>query len=171
MRRKIIYCPLCRGSFESKKIEPDEDLRLVCFDCGYVHYQNPTPTVLAIIEKKGKLLLVKRQRDPYKDYWDLPGGFLEIGQNLEEALRAEIREELGVGMKSATYFKSSVSFYKTKHGVENIVGVAFKVKVDSHDFMPGSDALEVLFFEKDNLPQITPLKDVQESINKLIKEK
>jgi len=171
MNKKNIYCPLCSGKFESKVIEPDETLRLVCKECGYTHFQNPTPTVLAIIEKGDQLLLVKRKYDPYKGEWDIPGGFLEVGQNLEDAIKAEIKEELGVGVKSATYFKSTVSFYQTKYKVENIVGAAFKVEVDSYDFVPGSDVLEVKFFDINDLPPIAPLKDVVESVIKLIKEK
>lgn len=171
MNKKYTYCSLCRGSLEKKKTEPDNILRLVCSSCGYTRFQNPTPTILAIIEKNNQLLLVKRKHDPHQGYWDLPGGFLEVGQNLEAALKAEIKEEIGVGVKSSTYFKSSVSSYQTKYLVENVVGVAFKVEVDSYDFVPGSDVLEVKFFDKNNLPPVAPFKDVQESIDKLIKEK
>jgi 8-oxo-dGTP diphosphatase len=43
-----------------------------------------------------KILLVERGREPLKDWWSLPGGVVETGERLEEALRREVREETGL---------------------------------------------------------------------------
>ena len=111
---KFKFCPLCGGKLRRKKPLGDEKTREVCQKCGFIFYQNPTPAVLAVIEKKGKILLTKRAINPYKGYWDLPGGFVEIGQNLEEALAKEIKEELGVEIKSFSFLASFPSQYKIK---------------------------------------------------------
>jgi 8-oxo-dGTP diphosphatase len=50
----------------------------------------------AIVIDKGSILLVKRNREPARGQWSLPGGRVELGETLREALAREVREETGV---------------------------------------------------------------------------
>jgi mutator protein MutT len=50
----------------------------------------------AIVIDKGAILLVKRDREPAKGQWSLPGGRVELGETLREALVREVREETGI---------------------------------------------------------------------------
>lgn len=50
----------------------------------------------AIVIDAGSILLVKRDHEPAKGQWSLPGGRLEAGETLREALVREVREETGV---------------------------------------------------------------------------
>lgn len=53
-----------------------------------------------IIGKDGEsIILVKRLNPPFKDYYALPGGFVEVGERLEEALRREVKEETGLDVE------------------------------------------------------------------------
>ncbi|HNS15886.1 MAG TPA: NUDIX domain-containing protein, partial [Syntrophorhabdaceae bacterium] len=55
-----------------------------------------TPVTAAIIEKDGRVLIAKRKR-AYSGYlWEFPGGKMEEGESLEECLKREIEEELGI---------------------------------------------------------------------------
>ena len=45
------------------------------------------------------MLLVERGREPYKGYWSLPGGVVEAGERLEQAVCREILEETGLGIR------------------------------------------------------------------------
>ena len=61
--------------------------------------EKPTITVDAVVEKDNKVLLIKRRNAPFKDYWALPGGFIEYGESAEEAVRREVKEEANLDIK------------------------------------------------------------------------
>jgi 8-oxo-dGTP diphosphatase len=53
-------------------------------------------TAVAVIEKEGKVLLIKRNTEPFKDYWSLPGGHIDFGETAGEAVVRETKEETGL---------------------------------------------------------------------------
>src|SRR5262245_22445765 len=77
--------------------EESERLRPVCPRCGHVHYFAPQVAAVAILTRGGdeKFLLVQRGEDPGKGLWGLPGGFVEMGETVYDALTREIFEETG----------------------------------------------------------------------------
>lgn len=56
----------------------------------------PQIAVGAIVQRDGELLMVKRAQDPAAGSWSLPGGRVEMGERLEDALRREVFEETGL---------------------------------------------------------------------------
>ncbi len=58
--------------------------------------QHPRPSCHAAIIEHGRLLLIQRAHDPYQGWWGLPGGGVELGETVAEALRREVREETGL---------------------------------------------------------------------------
>ncbi|HPR04451.1 MAG TPA: NUDIX domain-containing protein, partial [Deltaproteobacteria bacterium] len=67
-----------------------------CPACGHGirTYHNPVPTVDAIIEHEGGIVLVLRRNPP--PGWALPGGFVDYGETVEQAVRREALEETGL---------------------------------------------------------------------------
>jgi mutator protein MutT len=65
----------------------------------------PILGVGALIIENGRILLVERAREPLRDYWSLPGGVVETGERLEEALRREVREETGLEIENLSLFE------------------------------------------------------------------
>ncbi len=59
-------------------------------------YQNPALTVDAVWLRRGKVLLVRRARPPFRHRWALPGGFVELKETVEAAVVRELREETGL---------------------------------------------------------------------------
>ena len=53
----------------------------------------------ALIHKGHKILLVKRKNEPNKGRWALPGGLVELGERVEDAVRREVKEEVGLNVK------------------------------------------------------------------------
>lgn len=60
----------------------------------------PILGVGAIIEDGGRVLLVERGQEPLKGVWSLPGGAVEVGEHLKDAIRREVREETGLEVDS-----------------------------------------------------------------------
>ncbi len=75
--------------------------------CGYLEYmtrtlKQPFLTVDAIIEAAGGIVIIKRSNPPFG--WALPGGFVDYGESLEDAVRREAREETGLELSDLRQF-------------------------------------------------------------------
>jgi 8-oxo-dGTP diphosphatase len=60
---------------------------------------NPIPVVDVIIQQDSEVLFVKRKKEPFKGYLGLPGGFVNIGETIEEAARREVKEETSLDIE------------------------------------------------------------------------
>jgi 8-oxo-dGTP diphosphatase len=58
-----------------------------------MEYRNPVPTVDVILQRDSKVLMIRRKKDPFKDQLALPGGFVNEGETVEEAMKREAEEE------------------------------------------------------------------------------
>ena len=76
-------------------------VRRRCPRCGFIFYDNPVLASCAVVIRGRRVLLARRANPPCAGLWDLPGGFLEAGETPEDALRRELREELGVTVRRA----------------------------------------------------------------------
>ena len=64
--------------------------------------KHPVPAVGAIILKDDKILLVKRGAEPGIGKWSIPGGSMEFGETMEEAVKREVKEETGLDVEVGT---------------------------------------------------------------------
>src|SRR5512144_300265 len=87
------YCPQCGGLLEKRLIKPQEPRRLVCTVCGFVFYIDPKLSVIAIIPMAEGVVMVRRAIEPGYGLWVVPGGFVDLGEVVEEAVVRETREE------------------------------------------------------------------------------
>jgi mutator protein MutT len=63
---------------------------------GRCYPQRPIPAVGAVVAKGRDVLLVMRGKDPGYGQWSIPGGAIQVGETLEQAVIREIREEVGI---------------------------------------------------------------------------
>lgn len=84
----------CGQRLASAVPEGDSKRRLVCLDCGFVHYINPRPVAGTIpVRDDGAILLLRRAIEPRYGSWVFPGGYMDVGETAEEAAIRETLEE------------------------------------------------------------------------------
>ncbi len=66
--------------------------------------RGPEATVGAIIKKGGKILLVKRNNKPFRNYWTFPGGHIERGETALQAIKREVKEETDLTLTKPRFF-------------------------------------------------------------------
>jgi ADP-ribose pyrophosphatase YjhB (NUDIX family) len=89
------FCPRC-----GQPAEVTFPRRIVCSHCGYSAYFNPKPVAAAIpVDEHGRVILLRRGFDPGKGLWTFPGGFVDLGESVEEAALREADEELGLAVQ------------------------------------------------------------------------
>lgn len=67
-----------------------------CDGCGVEHWANPKPCAAALVYGPRGLLLVRRANEPYRGWWDIPGGFCDHEEHPADTARREVREETGI---------------------------------------------------------------------------
>ncbi len=80
-----------------------------------------------VIGEDKSVLLVKRSNPPFKDYWSLPGGFVEYGETAEEAVKREVREETGLEIKPIKLIGVYSDPKRDPRG--HVISIAFLAKV------------------------------------------
>jgi len=147
------FCPRCSGPFV-----PQNDFSFICSDCGLHFFSNACAAVCALIfDDSGRLLLTRRAKEPKKGMLDLPGGFVDPLETVEDALKREIREELGVTVTDTKYFCSYPNRYIYSGLTYFTIDLAFICSIDDiTKIKPADDVEDTVFTKRDkiNLDQI-----------------
>jgi ADP-ribose pyrophosphatase YjhB (NUDIX family) len=112
---------------------------------------NPVPSVAAVLEQGGRVLLVKRGVEPGLGMWGLPGGFIEMGETISEAVVREVEEETGLRCKPIRIIDSQ-SVLGGYYG--DLVVTCFAAEIVSGALKAGEDAVDAQFFDPANLPEL-----------------
>jgi len=113
-----------------------------------VVYKNPASTVdLIIVNEKGTLL-IKRKGAPFKDYWALPGGYLDCGkEDLETAAVRELKEETSLIANTSDLELVGVYSDPKRDPRGHVISHAYEVKNYSGTPLAADDAKEIGFFK------------------------
>src|SRR4051812_22215700 len=86
----VSFCPRC-----GRTADVAFPRSISCAHCGYGAYYNPKPVACTIPRTAdGEVLLLRRGFDPGRGLWTFPGGFVDLGESVEDAARRETMEEL-----------------------------------------------------------------------------
>ncbi len=95
----FVFCPLTGDELKTK-IQEDREY-LYCPKCKWMYYPKVSTAAVAVIVREDEVVLVKRNREPYKDTWMFPAGFTEYGEHPIETVLREVQEEVGLVGHSA----------------------------------------------------------------------
>ena|SRR3989344_4789945 len=122
-------------------------------NCEICAFRNPRATVTAVISNGDKFLLAKRTEEPFKGWWDMIGGYMSEDETPEEALKREIKEELGVEC-SAKFMHFFPGYAEWKGSEHPILSMAFLVDLDFDKVKVNEEIAELKWFHINELPEI-----------------
>ncbi len=89
------FCPRCGAP-----AQVDFPQRIVCAQCGYTAYYNPKPVAGVVLrDDRGRVILLRRGFDPGQGRWTFPGGFVDLGESVQNAAHRETEEELQIAVE------------------------------------------------------------------------
>ncbi len=146
------YCPACGAeAFQAINRKQFE-----CGACGFVYFHNVAVAAGAVIEAEGKVLLVQRAKEPGKGLLGLPGGFVDPGELLEQALVRELEEELGIALgvdDCGKYFCSSVNEYLYQGILYNLLDIFFLIRLEQQpEIFPADDVRDYCWVNPEEIP-------------------
>ncbi len=111
----------------------------------------PLLTVDALIIFEGKLVLIRRRNPPFKNHFALPGGFVEVGETVEEAVVREAKEETGLDIEIIKLLDVYSDPLRDPRG--HTVSVCYLAK-GRGNLKAGSDAKDIGLFGLDEMPEL-----------------
>ena len=111
----------------------------------------PMVTADGVVIKEGKVLLIKRDITPFQGHWVLPGGFVEYGEQLENAAKREVFEETGLKVEIEKF----VGVYDTpdRDPRGQTISAVYLCKVISGELKGSREGQELKWFGKGELPE------------------
>jgi len=138
------FCGVCGGATRPAAMER----ALVCEQCGDIQYPTIAPAVIVAITDGDRLLLARNARGAFRHY-SLIAGYVETGETLEQTVRREVMEEVGLKIKNLHYLGSQ------PWGLSQSMMIGFHATLDGSPDMvlQESEISEAYWFRADELPE------------------
>ena len=103
------FCPRC-GAPRSSDVVGQTPLK--CAACAFTFYFNPTVAgACFIFDPQGRVLAIRRAKEPSKGKLGVPGGFIDFGESAEDGMRREVHEEVGLELDRVRFLVSFPNLY------------------------------------------------------------
>lgn len=137
------FCGKCAEQMVSK----ENERALHCPRCGLIVYPRINPVVIVGITNGEQLLLAKNANSEYKNY-GLISGFMETGETLEDTIKREVMEEVGLKVKNTRYYKSQPWAFSESI----LMGFFAEVDGSTKPILDGEELSEATWFTREELP-------------------
>lgn len=129
------YCPICASELDARTIEGRE--RKICpsDDCDFIHYDNPTPVVAAVVQRDDEVILIRNKGWP-ESWYGLVSGFLEKSEHPEEGILREIAEEINANGELVDF----IGLYPFEQA--NQIIIAYHVRIEG-EVSPGDEIADI----------------------------
>jgi 8-oxo-dGTP diphosphatase len=117
--------------------------------------EHPVVGVGAVVVRDGRALIIRRGHEPRKGEWSLPGGHVELGESLTDAVRREIKEETGLQVEPGAIIESFDRIHRDEDGRirYHFVIIDYVCHVSTGDAVAGSDASDVAWITAEQIEQ------------------
>lgn len=133
------FCPRC--GVKRKEDAPLQPFH--CEACGFHYYFNPCLAVAAILlGPDDRALFIRRAHDPARGMLAVPGGFVDIGETAETAVRREIKEEVNLEVGPLEFLCSAANEYDFRGIVYPVLDLAFVCRANSLEPIAALDGVE-----------------------------
>jgi len=118
--------------------------------------KRPLIGVGALIFQRGRILMAQRGKDPLKGWWSLPGGALEIGESLADAVKREVLEETGLDVRPIEIFEIFERVMRDAEGRPeyHYVLIDYTCRVTGGTLRAGDDVAHVEWVRPAELPKL-----------------
>jgi NAD+ diphosphatase len=93
------------GKCGSRTNPGPEERSLICPSCQTIRYPNISPAIIVALLHEDKILLARNANFPV-GFYSIVAGYVEIGETVEDAVKREVKEEVGLQIKNIRYYKS-----------------------------------------------------------------
>ncbi|HCY85869.1 MAG TPA: DNA mismatch repair protein MutT [Desulfobacteraceae bacterium] len=160
---RFTHCPDCGRP----DLKADSFKSFACRSCGFQFFINCAAAVMGLIlDDKNRLLVTRRKYAPARGSLDLPGGFADPGEGIEESLKRELAEELNLKAVEMTYLCSYPNTYTYGPVTYPITDMAFICRVESFGAIQANDDVADFLFIPVNA--LDPLRFGMASARKVI---
>jgi len=143
------FCPRCAGRLDLTEAPG----RVACTSCASVFYANSAPCACAIVEDdEGRVLLGRRAVEPYRGFWDTPGGYLNELEDPLDGLRRELLEETGLTIEPKRFLGVWIDTYGDRPTANATLNLFWVVGIAAGEPVAADDVAELRWFAPDELP-------------------
>ena len=161
------YCPRCG----QKGLEHVHGRAIHCPSCDLTYFHNVASAVACfVLDEAGRLLTVRRARDPEKGTLDLPGGFVDPEETVDDAVRRELREETGLEATEVRLLFSIPNVYPYSGVDVYTADLFYLTRVKSFDGATAmDDAGELVIVDPADLhPETFGLRSIRAGVERIV---
>jgi len=146
---ELDYCPRCGHALKDR--EAFGRVRRFCPACDQIIFRDHKVAAGVLVERDGKVLLVRRRWNPRQGMWTFPAGFVEFDEDPAEAAVRECREETGLEVE-VTGLLDVIAGREHERGADIVI--VYRARLVGGEPKPADDVDQVAFLAPDKLPPL-----------------